>query len=73
MEKINRVFEQTFGQTYNDWHKTKFCAAEKEYSYAKQHYRHDPIHREKWKCAKAHYRQAMFILETYERLELELS
>jgi len=73
MDKLNRVFEQTFGMTYEEWHSTEFYTAEKEYAHAKRFYRHNPENRNKWKAAKYRYKRAMVILETYERFELELS
>ena len=73
MDKLNRVFENMFGKSYKDWHKTEFRVAEKEYVHAKRLYRHDPENRNKWKAAKYRYKVAMKILEIYEGFELELS
>jgi len=73
MDKLNRVFENMFGMTYNDWHKTEFYTAEKKYAKAQRLYQHDPEKQKKWKKAEARYKRAMFILETYERFESEFS
>ena len=73
MDKLNRVFEQTFGLTYKEWHKTEFYTAEKEYVHAKRVYRHDPKKCDKWNAAKYRYKRAINILETYEGFELLFS
>jgi len=73
MEKLNRVFERLFGMTYEDWHFTEFCEAERAYAHAKQFYRQNLAKRNKWKKAKYRYQLAMVILETYERFELLFS
>ena len=56
-----------------EWHKTEFYTAEKEYARAKRVYRQDPKNHDKWKAAKYRYKRAMKILEIYEGFELELS
>ena len=73
MDKLNRVFENMFGKSYKEWHKTEFYVAEKEYDRAKRLYRHDSENRNKWKAAKYRYQRAMKILEIYEGFEIELS
>ena len=73
MDKLNRVFENMFGMTYKDWHKTEFYTAEKKYAKAERLYKPDPEKQKKWKKAEARYKRAMFILETYERFELQFS
>lgn len=73
MDKLNRVFENMFGKTYKEWHKSEFCVAEKAYTHAKRVYRRDPENRDKWKAAKYRYKRAMKILEIYEGFEIELS
>jgi hypothetical protein len=73
MDKLNRVFENMFGMTYNDWHKTEFCVAEKKYAKAKLLYKPNPEKQKKWKAAKYRYKRAMKILEIYEGFEVELS
>lgn len=73
MDKLNRVFENMFGMTYLDWHKTEFCVAEKKYAKAERLYKPDPEKQKKWKAAKYRYKLAMKILEIYEGFEIELS
>ena len=70
---LHRVFEQMFGMSYKEWHKTEFRVAERSYVHAKRVYRHDPKTRDKWKSAKARYKRAIVILEIYEEFELALS
>jgi len=73
MELLNRVFERMTGMTYRDWHRHEFCPAERAYARAKRLYRRDPGARDKWAAAKARYKRAMVILETYEGFELQFS
>jgi hypothetical protein len=73
MDVLNRVFERMAGMTYDEWHRREFCPAERAYARAKRLYRHDPAARDKWTAAKARFKRAVFILETYEGFELQFS
>lgn len=73
MNSVDHIFEKWMGVPYNTWFETEFNKIERKFYKAYRIYKPFPEFEKKWKRAEARYKQALFILETYERYELALS